>query len=481
MDGDTGWHIRTGEYILDRHSVPAADLFSFSKAGQPWFAWEWLSDVIYGFLFRGIGLKGVVLLSGLTISLTAAILLRYMLWRKANLFISLTVTLFCASAASIHFHARPHLFTLLLLVVSMWTLDRDRANHGRVVWLLIPLTTLWTNLHGGFLAMIALTGLLAGGSAVEAFLFERLKWADARRYSILWAGCSMATLLNPYGIGLHKHLLEYLKSDWIRDMVQEFHSPDFHSESMLYFEILLFLSVAAATAFVRRRHVVEALWLGYFAHMALASARHVTLFVLIAGPLVASELSRWWAEWSGGQPRKSMTGIVNQLAEDLSGGFQWASIWPLALALSLAAIGNPIHWPADFPASQFPIEIVSANQNRIQASRVLTSDQWGDYLIFRFYPKQKVFIDGRSDFYGKDIGKEYLAVLQGQYSWEKILNKYSFDLVLAPVSWPLCSLLKKKDEWRVLADDGKAILFQRETAFEKTVREANENNRYRRK
>ena len=56
-DGDTGWHIRTGEYIL-AHGVPARDLFSFSRAGQPWYAWEWLSDAIFAQLHAGGVLKG---------------------------------------------------------------------------------------------------------------------------------------------------------------------------------------------------------------------------------------------------------------------------------------------------------------------------------------------------------------------------------------------------------------------------------------
>src|ERR1039457_5212 len=44
LDGDIGWHIRTGEYILDHGAVPKTDLFTFTKPGAPWFAWEWLSD-----------------------------------------------------------------------------------------------------------------------------------------------------------------------------------------------------------------------------------------------------------------------------------------------------------------------------------------------------------------------------------------------------------------------------------------------------
>jgi hypothetical protein len=464
MDGDTGWHIRTGEYILDHHSVPTTDLFSFSRAGQPWFAWEWLADVIFGALFRQMGLKGVVLLSGLMISLTATILLRHMLWRKANLFISVAITLFCASAASIHYHARPHLFTLLFLVITMWLLDRDRARPDHAVWLLIPLMVLWTNLHGGFLVLIAITGLLAGGSVLEALLFESHKWREAKRYSILLIGCSVATLLNPYGLGLHKHLVEYLRSNWIRDMVEEFHSPDFHSESMLYFEILLFLSLVIATIFVQRRRVVEVLWLGYFAHTALASVRHVTIFVLVAGPLVAIEVSGWWAQWSSGQSKKSVAGILSQLAEELSSGFRWASIWPAGLALALVLIGSPIKWPTDFADERFPVKIVSTYKEQLQSGRVFTSDQWGDYLIFRFYPRQKVYIDGRSDFYGQDLGKDYLALLQGQYNWSSILKRNSFEVVLAPISWPLCSLLKREPDWKVLADDGKTILFKRQSS-----------------
>lgn len=61
MDGDTGWHIRTGEFILDHRLIPDKDIFSYSKPGQPWFAWEWLSDVCFAVLFRWAGLKGVVL------------------------------------------------------------------------------------------------------------------------------------------------------------------------------------------------------------------------------------------------------------------------------------------------------------------------------------------------------------------------------------------------------------------------------------
>src|SRR5579871_6076474 len=114
-DADVGWHIRTGEYILDHHQVPYHDLYSFSKPGAPWYAWEWLTDVIDGGLHRISGLKGVVLLAAVIIALFATTLVRRMVWRGSHLLVAMIVALLGVGAASIHFLARPHIFTVLFL------------------------------------------------------------------------------------------------------------------------------------------------------------------------------------------------------------------------------------------------------------------------------------------------------------------------------------------------------------------------------
>src|SRR3954462_864904 len=62
-DCDTGWHIRTGEGIVAHHGVPARDIFSYSKAGAPWFAWEWLSDVLFAWIHGAGGLRALAMLS----------------------------------------------------------------------------------------------------------------------------------------------------------------------------------------------------------------------------------------------------------------------------------------------------------------------------------------------------------------------------------------------------------------------------------
>src|SRR5580692_4704743 len=158
-DGDTGWHIRTGEYILD-HGVPAHDLFSFSRPGQAWYAWEWLSDLIFGQIHRWWGLPGVAAVGVLLVCLPATLLFAWLLRRGARAWVALAMTLAATSAASVHYLARPHLFSLVLLVAGLWLLDEDRISPTPWLWTLIPMAGLWANLHGGFAAWLGILGLL---------------------------------------------------------------------------------------------------------------------------------------------------------------------------------------------------------------------------------------------------------------------------------------------------------------------------------
>ena len=95
-DADTGWHIRTGEYILRSGTVPVRDLFSFSRPDQPWFAWEWLADVAFAWLHAWGGLEAVAGLCIVLLCASAAIVLAWLLRRGVGLWVALLVTLAAA-------------------------------------------------------------------------------------------------------------------------------------------------------------------------------------------------------------------------------------------------------------------------------------------------------------------------------------------------------------------------------------------------
>lgn len=463
-DADAGWHIRTGEYILDNHTVPYQDLYSFSKAGAPWYAWEWLSDVIDAILHRTAGLKGVVLMAALILGVFSTTLVRRMTAKGTHLFIAMVVALVGVGSSSIHFLARPHVFTLLLMSVAVWMIEADRERPSRRIWLLVPMTAVWTNLHGGFLALVAMLGLTAVGTAIEVYLGNGRTIRDAVRYLKLTVACALASLVNPYGWNLHLHVGEYLQSDWIRSAIQEFQSPSFRGETMIQFEALMLGGLFIGGLLLRRRQVVEALWIAFWAHNALGSVRHVPLFVTVCAPIIARELSELWTAWTAGAKKSSLVGIINGMAADSMAGFQRTSVLPFAAAAALMVVGAPIQWPKDFPAEIFPTQLVAKNADLIAKSRVLTTDQWGDYLIYR-NPQQKVFIDGRSDFYGEKIGTEYVRLLQGHWKWREYMAKYNFDLVLVPVTNAIAELLKHEPGWKVVADNGKQILLVRDRAL----------------
>ena len=474
-DGDTGWHIRVGEWVLEHGTVPKQDLFSFTKAGESWFAWEWLCDVIFAGIHGMWGLKGLVYFSGILIVCSIVILLRWMAWRGSLFLIAMPLALMCVGVSSIHYLARPHVFTLLLLPVAMWLLDADRRRPTPWVWMLIPLTALWTNLHGGFMAWIACVGLVFGGYLIEAIWAwsqqDPINLPALKRYGVLAAGCAGATLVNPYGYHLHEHIAKYLQSKFIHEVVQEFQSPSFRSETMLQLEVLLFLGLIAVGLTLAGRQKpdwVAILWLGFWAHQCLHAVRHATVYVLVATPLIAAVLSERAQGLTANLPRKSVARILVSLAEDVAARFRGITLWPVAFLVVYGFLAPPlVRWPSDFPTEKFPVSLMHEHKELLATNRVLTSDQWADYLIYQSYPRQRVFIDGRSDFYGERLGREYLKLMTGQDGWESVREKYRFRVALIPGDWALLPQLKRSSEWKLIAEDRKvkgreAYLFVRQ-------------------
>jgi hypothetical protein len=459
-DGDAGWHIRTGQYILQHRAVPEHDLFSFSKPDAPWFAWEWLSDVVLAGLFNLGGLKAIALFAGALIALYATLLLRYTLWLGANALMALITAWIAVGASSMHFLARPHLFTLLLLPASLWLVRADSRQKTRWLWLLIPVSVLWTNLHGGFFMFLACLGVILVGNVLEAWL-GRPRWPVVFRQCALLASCAAASLVNPYGFRLHVHVIEYLRSGWIRKMIQEFQAPTFRSEEQLQFEALLIAGLLVAGLLLRKQRISDALCILFLAHSSLVSVRHAPLYAAVAAPLIGAELSACWKTWADRLPTKSVARILNQMGEDVAPAFRRNTLWPALVVLVLAFLDAPMKWPRDFPSENFPVDLVHQNAELLQSGRLLTTDQWGDYIIYCFYPKQKVFVDGRSDFYGEGVDGDYLRLVQGASDWHKVLDRYRFQVALLPVDLPVTTLLKLDPAWRVVKDDSRTLLFAR--------------------
>ena len=308
-DGDTGWHIRTGEWILAHHAVPYRDLFSYSKPDSIWYAWEWLADVVFAGLNKAGGLAAISLFAVLLIAGTITLVFR-LARRKSNAVVAIAVTVLAMAGSSIHWLARPHLFTLLFAVIFLNGLYHVREGQSRVAgipWLvLLPvLTVLWSNLHGGFLVgvlLIAVFGagellrvLLAAGEEGRAAGFER-----AGKYFLSALACLVASLLNPYTYHLHVHVWQYLRDPYLGERIMEFLSVSFHHPIAIFFESMLAGGVLAAAWCARRGSFTEPLLFLLWAHLALLSARNIPIFMIVVAPMVAAVADAGLRQSAGG-------------------------------------------------------------------------------------------------------------------------------------------------------------------------------------
>jgi hypothetical protein len=455
--------------------VPDRDIFSFTRPGQPWFAWEWLWDVLFGWLHLHAGMGAVVLASSLVLALTFALLFR-MARLKSDALVALLLTLVAAAGSAGHWLARPHLFTMLFTVIFYSILERSSGAPGvpRRLWLLPPLMVLWTNLHGGFFVGILLIGAYAAGEFAVLLRpstggDRRLGLRRGRHYLYAAAGCGVATFINPYGYRLHEHICSYLADGFYRGNIMEFQSMNFQSGQARYLEILLVAGAVAAFGHLRRGRLVWPLLFAMWAHLALYSARNVEIFVLLAAPpaaaMVSDGLRRMPALRLAGWLRRGLESLAffTQEWNTFDSGPRWhaaSAVVVLILAALVYAPQSPAACRAAYDPKSFPVAAAGQLEKDGLLGGLFTEDLWGGYMIYREYPRGRVFIDGRSDFYGPEFAGKYMKAIGAQAGWERYLGRYGVETIMLPPDAPLAGALRQSAAWRLVYDDGVALIFR---------------------
>jgi len=463
-DSDTGWHIRTGEAILAEGRLPTHDPYSFTKAGQPWVAWEWGADVLMGAAHRAGGPGGVALLY------LAAIGACTWLWFRLHWAAGGDFLLACAMASpmlstvNIHWLARPHVFSWILLLGWLWIAERA---PGRFQWrhaaAVAFLSALWANLHASFFFLPLLCLLYAAGHLCSGWIWEDRERAGSPGWFAAMALASAAgSLLNPYGWQLHVHLFAYLSNTELLERVGEFQSFNFHAEGA--YQILLTVALAglgcvlALTQGKLAHFLVSAMLIG----AALRSARVLPLVALAVLPLANGALCEALREASGlreGLRRRIQTflrygGNLGAIDGRL-GGYLTA---PLALALAFVVLQAPrVRARTGFPPDQFPVGAAEQVEQLPEPARILHPDKYGGYLIYRFSGGRKVFFDGRSDFYGVQFMKDYIRLVQVRPGWQEKVTYYGFTHALLPNDYSLVAALEAAG-WKKLHTDRTATL-----------------------
>jgi hypothetical protein len=424
-DGDSFSHVATGLWMIAHQAVPHVDPFSYTRAGAPWVAHEWLSELLFAGAFRLGGWAGVVSLTALAAAATFLQMGRHLArWLPAGpAFLVLFLAVACVAPEML---ARPHI--LALPVAEAWVagLFVARAVGRGPSWWLLPLMVLWANLHGGFIIGLALLGPLA----LEAMDGDRdrrnvimLRWGA---FGLAGLGCA---LLTPNGI---EGILLPFRLSGVPELarVGEWQPANFGQLGTL--ELLLLIGLYLSFGRGARLPPVRLLLMLGLLHMALQHTRHLMLIGLIMPFVIAAPLQAALPPHADAARRR----------------------WPLALGgVAAVLLGARLYLPIVVSdRASAPVTALAHVPASLRAQPVLNDYAFGGYLIFAGV---RPFIDARVELYGSDFLRDYAAITRpDRAALERALAANSVVWTILAPGNPALVVLELLPGWcRVSADE----------------------------
>ena len=457
---DVWWHIKTGEWIWRHHQFPHTDPFSFTAAGQPWIAHEWLFGLSIFQVFRHLGITGLVVFQ----SIFAAGLLALAAWvarvKGATAASTMFVLAIAYSMCRTRFYPRPELVSLCLAVAFLLVYEKGRRKS----WLLLfapALQLLWVNFHGG-------TALLGWGLA-GAFLLDQA-W-ELQRNGMRWhhifkrkefighlaalAAVILVSFANPYALEALTYGTLRAKSPFKIDEFESLAESLQTGLNMANIFFFAFVLLMACLYFLRRRDIRISEWLlsAVLLILTVTFFRFRPLLAFLLAPTVAWQLSRftlvrrlrWWIP--------ALISVIPLVCIVVSNSQSYAY-----------RFGPGVH------PTVLPVEAAEFIKQSRLSGRMFNVYEFGGYLIWRLNPEIKVFIDGREDVYvAAGIADDYIDADSYPRRWRNLADKYAIDFAVikyptTPPPSPDLSVERlafARSDWALVYFDDLAIIYVR--------------------
>ncbi len=473
VDPDLWGHVVFGQHMLQSHSIPKIDTYSWTANGQPWINHEWVAEIILALFYTAWGGSGILLLK-VAVGLAAfAVCLRLgaqsLSWPAR--FVAWGFAALAVVEISYGFAARPQIFTALFLSLELLLLQQ--IHSGRRLWALaLPVLFLvWVNTHGGVLAGFGLLGLAAGTATIQ------LVWNKIRKVPgaihpngfdgkpglkdvfSLWLAviaAGAALFCNPWGPGLIRWLIGSIL--WLRPQIAEWNPTPLNWDHAAFF-IVLALVVFSWTFTRQKRAWWELAVCGAFALLGLRAIRNTPLFCLVALALVPPHLASALARF-----RRHLEHL-----EELGRGEGFQRIATVLFALISVGIGvatftlhkeHPL--TMEVPRSQYPAGAVDFIQQQQLHGRLLTFFDWGEMVIFRL-PDCPPSLDGRLDTcYSRELIRAHWNFYNGEPFDPGVLDIDQADLALLPANLAGTAALAHRPGWTVIYHDDLAVILARD-------------------
>jgi hypothetical protein len=459
-DPDTFWHIRFGQWVLDHAQLPTVDFFSYTAAGKPWIATEWLSEVFFAAAFKFGGWHAVVFVAAIACSALIGILCFYLV-RHLRFSAAIGWTALTALAISPHFFARPHVFSYVLLAIWLINLlDAYDAEYFNL-WLLpilAPLMMLWANVHGSFTLGLVLLYVFAGYCLCQDIVNRN--YTKCWPLLILVLAVTLCASITPYGISPAFMTKEQLDLTFTSKHIQETNSPDFQNAAFhLVFFVGLLLTMAGLGI---KLHGPRLILFGIITLMGLSYTRGLAMFFLLA-PIVLARPASLCAWWLAPQLSETQAFDSDRVSDPVLRFLEKRSILIVAGSMAVAAlITVSTWWRADVspPEAIAPKGAIDFVQRANIIGNVFNDYDFGGYLIFRGIP---TFVDGRALLFGDAFLHRYfdavsLTDINDAFA---LLDEYKVTWVILRPKEPLALALARSALWDEAYSDKFSVVLVR--------------------
>ncbi len=454
LGSDIGWHLKTGEWILEHHAFPHSGIFSRTAADRPWIAYSWGYEVLLATGYARFGLVGIAAY-GTALTLMVVFSIFWMAQRLSRRFwLAWLLAAACSYAILLlRIVPRPAFFSIALFCVLLGLVFEAQVS-GRVQPLLwTPLIFfVWANLHIQFVyGLAALALLLAVNFAqqiAERAHISPSSWASATLPSaslaMIFALCVLATMISPYSYHLYGVIFRYSQAKVSYAMVQEL-QPFRLRFYANYVQLVLAAGALLALALRKRLDVFKLLLLILASVFAFRTMRDAWFQCTVAVACLAD---------TARAPRE---------AEAQPGRWALAAVVP-AVALAMFIGARSTHFnEAELQrriAAMYPAEAVNYLREKQPPGPLWNIFDWGGFLTW-YLPEYPVAIDPRTDLYGDELLDRFHLTELGDpgYRDDPYLNEAG--VVLVRTNGPLAQLLRNDDRLRQVYQDRIATVFER--------------------
>lgn len=467
-DPDLYWHLKTGEYILETGTLPHADIFSYTLLGADWVLHEWLTEVVFALVFGAAGFAGLNVLVAALYALTFHVLFRVCARTARSEMHALIVALLFFAPLIGFTSPRPQLFTYLFFAVYLGVLfDYKYGCSTRRAWVLPAIMAVWANLHAASIVGVALLALFVGLEWVRLRVSgesEGPPRAALKRLTFWAAATAAATLLNPRFVEYWIYPFYVLNLDVAKGVINEWQSPNFHS---LYYRYFLgaFLLAFAAQIYARRKPDLTELAVPvFFIVCGFIAVRHLPLACLATAPFFALfsrevEIPARLADLAGRWTRRRGRSELDPIAVSALN-----VVLLLCVGASIAYMQTRRYNAETIIDEALPVKAAAFVADQGITGRMFNEYGEGGYLIYRLYPAQRVFVDGRADLYGNAFLKEYFQIVNGGPAWKEKLEARGVDYAVLPKQVPLRQLLLSDGGYKLVYDDERHSVVVRDIA-----------------